>query len=86
MIALDAQDPLMSSIGISDLPLKEDQVHLSSDSMIRIGCRTADALLALGALDDDTAVRPCQGDLDGDGAVTISDVLELLGSWEACSP
>jgi len=80
------EDPYMDSVGVSDLPLREDQVHLSSESMVRLGIRLADALVGVGAIDDDTSAPPCVGDVSANGSVGIEDVLELLAHWGPCVP
>ena len=81
-----AIDTAIDSVGISDLALKSDNIHLTGDSMVRVGIRAADAFLALGCLDSVEDAPDCWGDFDGDDHLGVNDLLQLLESWGTCGP
>jgi hypothetical protein len=81
-----AIDTAIDSVGISDLALKSDGIHLTADSMVRVGIRAADAILALGYLDSFEDAPDCWGDFDGDDQLGVNDLLRLLESWGPCGP
>ncbi|MDG1838978.1 MAG: sialate O-acetylesterase [Phycisphaerales bacterium] len=83
---LAAIDTAIDSVGISDLALKSDNIHLTADSMVRTGIRAADAILALGCLDSVEDAPDCLGDFDGDDHLGVSDLLQLLEFWGPCGP
>jgi hypothetical protein len=81
-----AIDTAIDSVGISDLALKSDNVHLTGESMVRVGIRAADAFLALGCLDSVEDAPGCLGDFDGDDHLGVNDLLQLLAFWGPCGP
>jgi hypothetical protein len=83
---LAAIDTAIDSVGISDLALKSDNVHLTGESMVRVGIRAADAFLALGCLDSVEDAPDCLGDFDGDEWLGVNELLRLLESWGPCGP
>ncbi len=86
MRALAIEDPWVDSVGVSDLLLRDDDIHLSADSMVLSGIRAADAFLALGAIDSVEEAPDCWGDLNSDEELGIADILELLSAWGPCGP
>jgi hypothetical protein len=83
---LSTVDPWVDSVGIGDLSLMSDHVHLTADSMVRTGIRAADSFLALGCLDTIEEAPNCWGDFDGDDEIAVSDLLQLLEGWGPCGP
>ena len=83
---LATADPWFDSVGISDLELRSDHVHLTADSMVRAGIRAADSFLALGCLDTIEEAPACWGDFDGDDEISVTDLLQLLDGWGPCGP
>ncbi|MDP7030115.1 MAG: sialate O-acetylesterase [Phycisphaerales bacterium] len=86
MRTLSVEDPWVDSVGISDLALRDDDIHLAADSMVHAGIRAADSFLAIGCLDTVEEAPDCWGDFDGDEDLGVPDILELLSAWGPCGP
>ncbi len=86
MRTLAIEDPWVDSVGVSDLLLRDDDIHLAADSMVYAGIRAADSFLALGCLDTTEEAPDCWGDFNGDEDLGVADILQLLSAWGPCGP
>lgn len=82
MRAIAAIDPRVATVTCWDIPLKDDQVHFTSDGQVALGGRLADTFLALRPFENLPEPSPaCEGDVNWDGKVDSGDLGLLITQW-----
>lgn len=81
--AVAAADEHVAAVSCKTIPLKEDQVHLTSEGMLALGAALGDAFLALNPFE--TGIEtPCRSDVNNNGQVEVMDLLLLLEDLGPC--
>ena len=73
---------MFSLIGYSKLSANNTHPGTATSIIIRVRVCPMSALASASANGD--CCPGCQGDVDGDLAVDVSDVLQVVGNWGVC--
>ena len=75
-MTIAAEDRNAGFVMTSDLVFNSDNIHFNTASQLTLGERFATELIRIQSL--------LPSDLDGNGAVNVTDLLELLAAWGPC--